>query len=65
MKIPQDANFREQRRRYQLRFTCESCALFDDKTEKCAHGYPTNEHRDAHYEDDNALLVFCKHFELC
>ena len=64
MKIPQDARFREQRSRYRLRFTCEQCALFDDRAETCAHGYPTREHRDAHYEDEDALLVFCKHFEL-
>ena len=64
MKIPQDARFREQRRLYRLQFTCESCALFDDRTEACAHGYPTREHRDAHYEDEAAPLVFCKHFEM-
>lgn len=65
MKIPQDARFREQRERYRLRFTCEHCALFDDRNEVCAHGFPTAEHRDAHYEDETAKLVFCKHFELC
>jgi len=64
VKIPQDERFREQRRRYRLQFTCERCALFDERAETCAHGYPTREHRDAHYEDDNALLVFCKHFEM-
>lgn len=64
MKIPQDELFREQRSRFRLRFTCEDCTLFDDETEKCAHGYPNTEHRNAHYEDDNAALVFCKHFEL-
>jgi hypothetical protein len=64
LKLPQDATFREQRERYRLRFTCESCALFDDQRETCAHGYPTTEHRNAHYEREDALLVFCKHFEL-
>lgn len=64
MKILQDERFREQRSRYRLRFTCESCALFDDQKEACAHGYPTSEHRDAHYERPDAPLVFCKHFEL-
>ena len=62
--MPQDATFREQRERYRLRFTCEHCTLFDDQTEKCAHGYPTDEHRDKHYERPDALLVFCKHFEM-
>lgn len=64
MKIPQDARFREQRGRFRLHFTCEQCALFDEVAETCAHGYPTREHRDAHYADPEAPLVFCKHFEL-
>jgi len=64
MKLPQDALFREQAAKFRLRFTCEQCAMFDDATEKCAHGYPNAEHRDAHYADPAALLVFCKHFEL-
>jgi hypothetical protein len=64
MKIVQDERFREQREHFRLRFTCEHCALFDDVKETCAHGYPTTEHRDAHYRDPDAPLVFCKHFEL-
>ena len=64
MKIPQDERFREQRARFRLRFTCEHCVLFDDERERCAHGYPTAEHREARYADPDALLVFCKHFEL-
>ena len=64
MKLPQDARFREQAEKFRLRFTCEHCALFDERRETCAHGYPTAEHRDAHYADPDALLVFCKHFEL-
>ena len=64
MKIEQDATFREQRERYHLRFTCEHCALFDPEHERCAHGYPTTEHRDAYYRDQGARVVFCKHFEL-
>jgi hypothetical protein len=64
VKIEQDAVFRDQRGRYHLRFNCEHCALFDDERELCAHGYPTTEHRAAHYADPNARIVFCKHFEL-
>ena len=64
MKLPQDAQFREQAEKYRLRFTCEHCALFDEDKQTCAHGYPTTEHRAAHYADPQALLVFCKHFEL-
>lgn len=29
----------------------------------CAHGYPTDEHREARYDDPEALLVFCKEWE--
>ena len=64
MKLAQDETFREQRERFRLRFTCEHCVLFDDARETCAHGYPTTEHRDAHYRDPNARIVFCKHFDL-
>jgi hypothetical protein len=64
VKLVQDQAFREQRQRFQLRFTCEHCALFDDAREACAHGYPTTEHREARYRDPNARIVFCKHFEL-
>ncbi|MET0387173.1 MAG: hypothetical protein ABW321_14490 [Polyangiales bacterium] len=64
MHIPQDRLFREQRERYRLQFTCERCAQFDDVGEKCAHGYPTTQHRDAYYADESAPLVFCKHFEI-
>lgn len=64
MHIPQDALFREQRERYRLRFTCEDCAQFDEARETCAHGYPTEQHREARYRDEHAVLVFCKHFEL-
>ena len=64
MKVPQPAGFAEQRERLALRFTCEHCALFDPEHERCAHGYPTEEHRDAYYARPGVLLVFCKDFEL-
>jgi hypothetical protein len=64
VKIEQDERFRTERERYRLRFNCEHGTLFDDVTERCAHGYPTTEHRLARYEDPRATIVFCKHFEL-
>ncbi|MGD8860736.1 MAG: hypothetical protein PVI30_12060 [Myxococcales bacterium] len=64
MKVPQDARFRRQRARYHLRFTCEHCALFERAAGTCAHGFPTDEHRDAYYESPEAPIVFCKDFEL-
>lgn len=64
MKLPQYPGFREDRRRFALRFTCEDCALFDPEHELCSHGFPTEEHRFAYYESPTAELVFCKDFEL-
>ena len=64
MKLPQDARFRRERGEYSLRFTCEDCALFDDVRERCAHGYPTDDHRAARYVDPGTPVVFCKDFEL-
>lgn len=63
MKIEQDARFREQRERYQLRFCCESCANFDAPVERCSLEFPVEEHRLVHYRDPEALLVFCKDYE--
>lgn len=63
MKLPQDARFRLERACFSLRFGCESCAIFEAAEERCAHGYPTTEHREAYYEDPEALLVFCKEWE--
>jgi hypothetical protein len=63
MRIRQDGTFREEARRFALRFTCESCALFDDAREQCAHGFPTDEHRGARYADPGADVIFCKEYE--
>ena len=64
MIIEQDERFRQERARFRLRFNCEDCALFDPNTERCAHGYPVENHRAARYEDPEARLLFCKDFEL-
>lgn len=63
MRIAQDAQFRVERARFALRFECEHCAMFDPREAGCAHGYPTTEHREARYDDPDALLVFCKEWE--
>jgi hypothetical protein len=57
-------DFAAQRERLALRFTCEDCALFDPEREACAHGFPTDEHRQRYYARPGAELVFCKDFEL-
>lgn len=63
MRIAQDARFRAERARFSLRFGCEDCAMFDPNAGACAHGFPTSEHREARYDDPDALLVFCKEWE--
>ncbi|MBW2731909.1 MAG: hypothetical protein JRH20_05910 [Deltaproteobacteria bacterium] len=68
MRIRVDSShFHAQRLRYDLRFCCEDCAHFIG--ERCAHFWPSEEHRRARYEEtkekDGVLeLVFCKEFEL-
>jgi hypothetical protein len=65
MKIASSPRFAEERVRFRLRHVCEDCAYHDERRDECAHGYPTHEHRRAHY--DGALpgeIVFCKEFEL-
>ncbi len=65
MRVPQDARFRAQRVELRLRFTCDDCAMFDPERARCAHGYPTEEHRRARYErEPDAPIVFCKEFDL-
>jgi hypothetical protein len=62
VKIALDVCAREEIDRVKLRFACEDCAMFDPEREKCAHGYPTHEHRAAHI--DRGELVFCKDWDL-
>jgi hypothetical protein len=64
MRLPQAPDFADQRARFALRFTCEHCAQFDGERERCAHGFPTEEHRLAYYERRDVPLVFCKDFDL-
>ena len=63
MRIRQDSEFRLEAARFALRFTCESCALFDSERERCAHGFPTEEHRSERYRDPAADVMFCKEWE--
>lgn len=64
MKLPADPRFHEQRELYALRFTCEHCALFDAEGERCAHDFPTEEHRLAFYVRPDVPIVICKEFQL-
>ncbi len=57
--------FRQQWERYQFRFCCEDCTYLNREDQRCVHGWPCDEHRDAFYRDPACQeLVFCKEFEL-
>jgi hypothetical protein len=69
-------SFAVERQRFALRFTCEHCTYFHVERERCMHGYPNAEHREARYvsaadpstrvdsADTEQALVFCIEFEL-
>jgi len=60
--------FRRERERFALRFCCEDCAYFLPQVERCAHGWPADEHRQGRYlevdRDESIEVVYCKEFEL-
>lgn len=58
-----DDRLREEARRFELRFTCESCAHFDPVSERCASGYPNQAHHGIRLARLQTLS-FCKEFEL-
>lgn len=66
MKQRCSLRFVAQREHFALRFTCEHCSLFQAEQERCSHGYPTDAHRSARYEQaaEDTELVFCKDFDL-
>ena len=60
-----EEEFQRERHRYELRFCCEDCSFFVPALDRCAHFWPTADHRRARYEsDDFAEVIFCKEFEL-
>jgi hypothetical protein len=46
---------------FRLRYTCDDCAHFDARAERCAHGYPLGERKRVLREGHE--IVFCKEFE--
>lgn len=64
MKLPRDAQFEADRKRFDLRFECEDCVCFDPRDKACVHGYPTLEHRAQTDADGVRLVVFCKEFDV-
>lgn len=63
MRTVVDAALRHEATEFRLRFTCESCAHFDDARRTCAEGYPNASHRDVRLAEVPEL-EFCKSFEL-
>ncbi|MCS6912892.1 MAG: hypothetical protein RMK29_05220 [Myxococcales bacterium] len=65
MRIAWDDLFARERQRFDLRHCCEDCGQFDRRAAVCAHGFPTQGHRQADYEAEPTDILFCKEFELC
>lgn len=59
MRTRVDLQLTEEAETFALRFACDDCIHFDEKS-GCAHGYPLAPRR----EDLQAeVIVFCKEFE--
>lgn len=56
-----DATLREEAARFGLKFRCDDCVHFIAERERCAHGYPTEDHRRTL---DAPFVVFCKELEI-
>ena len=63
MRTPVDLRLLEEAQRFQLRFSCESCAHYEPSAGGCANGYPNHDHR-ARELNAGEWLIFCKEFEL-
>jgi len=63
MRSRVDDRFRQEARRFVLRFTCDACAYFDPDQSLCSNGYPAREHWRVDPERVTELS-FCKLFEL-
>jgi len=63
VKTVVDQNLRLEAAKYNLRFTCEHCAHFDEARGECAEGYPNEPHRRVRAFSAETL-EFCKSFEL-
>ncbi|MEM1418169.1 MAG: hypothetical protein AAGH15_24955 [Myxococcota bacterium] len=63
MRIPWSERFRVEAEERGLRWNCESCVHFTGE-ERCAHDFPTQNHRAARYADGGVDVLFCKEHEL-
>ena len=67
MHVLRDSRFDDEAERFALRFTCDHCACFDRRKERCRHGWPTELHRLGRYRQalrPGDEVIFCKEFEL-
>ena len=66
MRSRVDARFVEERGRYRLLHVCEDCVHFDAVRDRCAHGFPTADHRSARAATvaPGGEVVFCKEWEI-
>ena len=63
MILPVDALLRREVEAHRLRFTCETCAHFDEATPRCSLTFPHEPHLRATF-DREASIAFCKAYEL-
>ncbi len=63
--IEMNARFRDEARRFDLRFCCEDCANWHPDREACSILYPSEPHRRTHVDqlEDGERLYFCKMYE--
>jgi hypothetical protein len=61
VKLPVDARLLDEAARFAFRFSCDDCAHFDERRERCSLGYPAAPRRDALATPH---LELCKDYEL-
>jgi hypothetical protein len=65
VRIRIDSAFEQQRQAFRFVFACEHCVYFDAAAIRCAHGYPTDEHRSSAFASEGPRTgMFCKEFEI-
>jgi hypothetical protein len=65
MWILMGPEFRADRERYRLEFTCEDCANYVPEKEACSILFPIEPHKNAYVDAlaDGERIFFCKMFE--
>jgi hypothetical protein len=63
VQLPWTTDFDVERDKFALRFTCEDCAHFEPRDDRCRHEWPNQSHR--REPTPRGIVDFCKEFELC